>query len=186
MKTLTLPAPQKITRSLSEVLTHRRTQRNFSAAPLTDAELATLLWATAGETTSDGKRTAPSCLNLRAVSVFVLRADGAWRYEAAKHQLVQITDADLRAASTKMQHQFVDLAPITLVFVAEKTPRTAMATPFLLLDAGAMVENAALATTALGLAGVPRGSLDGPELGRLMKLPATYEPIFCFTVGRPA
>lgn len=186
MKTIALPTPREMALPLGQTLAQRRSLRSFSQAPLTDTELATLLWATAGETTSDGKRTAPSCLNLRAVSVFVLRADGAWRYEAAKHQLIQITETDLRAASTKMQHQFVDHAPVSLVFVAEKTPRTAMATPFLFLDAGAMVENAALATTALGLAGVPRGSVDGPALGRLMKLPATYEPIFCFTVGHPA
>lgn len=85
------------------------------------------------------------------------------------------------------QHAFVDTAPVTLVFVVEATPRTQMARPhWAYLDAGTMVEAAYLAGTALGLGGVARGSVAGPELGKRMKLPATYEPVFCFTCGHPA
>ena len=76
---------------------------------------------------------------------------------------------------------------MTLVFVAENTPRTAMARPsFIYLDAGAMVQNAYLAAVAMGLGGVARGSVNGAELGKRMGLPSTQEPIFCFTAGRPA
>ena len=48
-----------------------------------------------------------------------------------------------------------------------------------------MMENAAVAAAAMGLAGVPRGSVNGPELGKRMRLPATFTPIFCYTVGHP-
>ena len=61
-----------------------------------------------------------------------------------------------------------------------------MAQPyFVYLDAGAMMENAAVAAAAMGLTGVPRGSVNGPELGQRMRLPATFAPIFCYTVGHP-
>lgn len=187
MKTISLPAPKPLALPLSEALSRRRSQRAFTAGPVTDQELSNLLWAAAGITSKDGKRTAPSCLNLRAVTVFVLREDGAWRFDAENSSLEQATPEDLRAESTLGQHQFVDTAPVTLVFVAENTPRTAMARPsFIYLDAGAMVQNAYLAAVAMGLGGVARGSVNGAELGKRMGLPSTQEPIFCFTAGRPA
>lgn len=187
MPTLKLPAPQPLTMPLSNALSRRRSKRAFTAEDLTPQELSNLLWAAAGVTDPSGKRTAPSCLDLRAVTVFVLRADGAWRYDAAQNVLEQTTPEDLRAASTMGQHQFVDQAPVTLVFVAEETPRTKMARPsWIYLDAGGMVQSAYLAATAMGLGGVARGSVDGAKLGERMRLPATQKPIFCFTAGRPA
>ncbi|KAB7651808.1 SagB/ThcOx family dehydrogenase [Sutterella faecalis] len=181
-----LPDPQPMPMTVTDALRKRRTLRSISGRPLTEAELSNLLWAAAGVTSKDGKRTAPTCLNLRSVSVFLLAKDGVWRYDGEKHALELVVREDLRAASTLGQHAFVDNAPATLVFVAENTPRTQMALPyFVYLDAGAMMENAAIAAAAQGLAGVPRGSVNGPELGKSMRLPATFTPIFCYTVGHP-
>ena len=181
-----LPPPEPMQMSVTEALRKRRTVRAISDRPLADDALSNLLWAAAGATTKDGKRTAPSCLNLRSVTVFLLAKDGVWRYDGEAHALHLIVREDLRAWSTLGQHQFVDQAPATLVFVAENTPLTQMAQPYFVhLDAGAMMENAAIAAAAMGLAGVPRGSLNGAELGRRMKLPATFTPIFCYTVGYP-
>ena len=186
-KTIELPAPRELKMTLTQALKARKTIRSFTTEPISDAALSTLLWCTAGITRPDGKRTVPSCLDLRTVSVCVLRADGAWRWNASKNTLELLTPEDLRAASTMGQHAFVDTAPVTLVFVVEATPRTQMARPhWAYLDAGTMVEAAYLAGTALGLGGVARGSVAGPELGKRMKLPATYEPVFCFTCGHPA
>ena len=161
-KTIELPAPRELKMTLTEALKARKTIRSFTTEPISDADL-------------------------RTVSVCVLRADGAWRWNASKNTLELLTPEDLRAASTMGQHAFVDTAPVTLVFVVEATPRTQMARPhWAYLDAGTMVEAAYLAGTALGLGGVARGSVAGPELGKRMKLPATYEPVFCFTCGHPA
>ena len=74
MKTIQLPAPKTLgTLSLEEALKARRTNRECTNAALDDAELAALLWACAGLTTEDGRRTTPSTLDLRAVSTYVLR-----------------------------------------------------------------------------------------------------------------
>ena len=74
-----LPDPQPMPMTVTDALRSRRTIRTISDRPLSDAELANLLWAAAGATTKDGKRTAPSCLNLRSVSVFLLAKDGVWK-----------------------------------------------------------------------------------------------------------
>ena len=153
-RTIELPAPRELKMTLTEALKARKTIRSFTTEPISDADLSTLLWCTAGITRPDGKRTVPSCLDLRTVSVCVLRADGAWRWNASKNTLELLTPEDLRAASTMGQHAFVDTAPVTLVFVVEATPRTQMARPhWAYLDAGTMVEAAYLAGTALGLGG---------------------------------
>lgn len=121
-RTIELPAPRELKMTLTQALKARKTIRSFTTEPISDADLSTLLWCTAGITRPDGKRTVPSCLDLRTVSVCVLRADGAWRWNASKNTLELLTPEDLRAASTMGQHAFVDTAPVTLVFVVEATP----------------------------------------------------------------
>lgn len=77
MTTLQLPEPKVLSMPLGEALQKRRTNRDCTDAALSDDELAALLWACAGITSEDGRRTVPSTLDLRAVSAYVLRADGA-------------------------------------------------------------------------------------------------------------
>lgn len=61
MKTIQLPAPKTLgTLTLEAALKARRTNRECTNAALDDAELAALLWACAGLTTEDGRRTTPS------------------------------------------------------------------------------------------------------------------------------
>lgn len=86
-RTIELPAPRELKMTLTEALKARKTIRSFTTEPISDADLSTLLWCTAGITRPDGKRTVPSCLDLRTVSVCVLRADGAWRWNASKNTL---------------------------------------------------------------------------------------------------
>lgn len=187
MKTIQLPKPQALPATLTDVLAKRRSCRSFTQQGVTDQELANILWCAAGQSSPDGKRTAPSCLNLKAVTVYVLRGDGVWRYDEKTGALEQTSADDVRPASTLQQHAFVDQAPATLVFVMENTPRTAMARPdWCYLDAGTMVQGAYLACEAQGLAGVARGSADWAALGKAMGLPATMVPIFCFTLGHRA
>ena len=83
-RTIELPAPRELKMTLTEALKARKTIRSFTTEPISDADLSTLLWCTAGITRPDGKRTVPSCLDLRTVSVCVLRADGAWRWNASR------------------------------------------------------------------------------------------------------
>ena len=80
-KIIQLPQPAPLDLSLGSALAKRRTNRQCTSEALSDEALAALLWACAGITAEDGRRTVPSTLDLRAVSAYVLRADGAWRFE---------------------------------------------------------------------------------------------------------
>lgn len=113
VKSISLPAPAILSAPLKDALSQRRTNRECSSEALTDAELAALLWASAGITADDGRRTTPSTLDLRAVSPYVLRKDGVWRWDAAQNELEQLASEDVRKVSTAYQFEYVEKAPVT-------------------------------------------------------------------------
>lgn len=180
-----LPDRIALRASLGEILEKRRTNRCCQTEELADDVLATLLWACTGITTEDGKRTAPSARDLRAVSAYVLRADGVWRYAAEDNAIEKITDRDVRVESTTHQSQWVGSAPVSIIFVADHAIAPELPSTTLSVDAGTMAENAYLVCTALGLAGCIRASLNHETLREAMQLPQTSEPILAFTVGYP-
>ena len=180
-----LPLPMALNMTLGESLAKRRTGRAFRANALTDDELSTLLWACAGLTGDEGRRTVPSTLNLKAVSIWVLRDDGTWRYDPAKNQLTRSTTTDCRRASTTHQFDFVTKAPVTLAFVLDHEVANTIRESCFYVDAGTMGQSAYLAATALGLSGCIRASFDHKALGEAMALPDNLEPILMFTVGLP-
>lgn len=186
MKTIRLPERSPLAMRLEEALEKRRTNRNPAAVPLKDADLAALLWAAAGITDEDGRRTTPSTLDLRAVEVYVLRADGAWRFNAADMTLEQTAEADVRRVSTAYQFEYVEKAPVTLAFVADKERSKNARPQGVWVDVGTMGQSCYLAATSLGLAGCVRASFDHEALRQAMNLPEHLEPIVLFTVGVPA
>lgn len=178
MTTIQLPEPQALTMTLGDALARRRTNRECTDEALCDKDLAALLWACAGITSEDGRRTVPSTLDLRA--------DGAWRFDPEKNALEQTTAEDVRELSTSYQYEYVKKAPVTIVFVADRE-RSKNARPTgVFVDAGTMGQACYLAATSLGLAGCVRASFDYDALRNGMKLAEHMEPIVLFTVGRPA
>ena len=158
----TLPLPMALNMTLGESLAKRRTGRAFHASALTDDELSTLLWACAGLTGDEGRRTVP-----------------------AKNQLTRSTTNDCRRASTTHQFDFVTKAPVTLAFVLDHEVANTIRESCFYVDAGTMGQSAYLAATALGLSGCIRASFDHKALGEAMALPDKLEPILMFTVGLP-
>lgn len=54
-RTIELPAPRELKMTLTQALKARKTIRSFTTEPISDADLSTLLWCTAGITRPDGK-----------------------------------------------------------------------------------------------------------------------------------
>ena len=181
-----LPWPASLTMTVGDALKKRRTVRDCSEAQLPDSMLAALLWASAGITDGDGRRTVPSTLDLRAVSAWVVRADGAWRYDAQKNTLERTSEADCRELTTSYQFEYVKKAPVTIVFVADHERAKAARPTAVYVDAGTMGQAVFLAATSLGLPGCIRASFDHEKLARGMNLGEGLEPVLLFTVGLSA
>lgn len=185
-----LPAPaQAGGLPLYDALMQRQSQREFAPEALTDTQLSQLLWCVAGiNRPSLGGRTAPSAMNAQEVRVYVATAQGLFLYEPADHALHHVAAADVRRVSG--YQDFVDTAPLDLIYVADHTRMTlvpaARREAYAFAAAGAMAQNAYLCCAAEGLATVARAWFDAQALGRAMGLGNDQQLLLAQTVGMAA
>jgi len=184
-----LPAPQMTGgKPLMEALGERRSTREFSPRALPIQILSDLLWAATGVNRPEsGKRTAPSARDWREIDIYVVTAEGVWRYDADAHLLAAVVAGDLRALTG---HQdFVASAPLNLVYVADlKRMGDADAEHKRLYsgtDTGFIAQNVYLYCASAGLAVVVRGSIDRDALAGALKLAPNQRVILAQTVGYP-
>jgi len=110
---IVLPPPQRDGGlSLMQALVNRRSDREFAPDPLPLSLLSSLLWAAYGVNRPDGGRTAPLALNAQEVDVFIALPGGAYRYDAARHELRLVAGTDVRRVTG--YQDFVDEAPLDL------------------------------------------------------------------------
>ena len=169
---------------LFEVLQKRASIREYSDKDISDKTLSQVLWAACGKNRPDGRITAPSAVNAQDVVVYVCKANGAFLYDAQNDTLVQVSKKDLRKAVAGRQ-EFAAKAPVSLVLVSnlEKLPR---ANEMLgAMDVGYVSENICLACTALGLATVPRATMDIEVLNNELGLGEKQVPMLNNPVGYP-
>ncbi|MDE6562626.1 MAG: SagB/ThcOx family dehydrogenase [Muribaculaceae bacterium] len=171
--------------NVMEAFTHRRSTREFDTKELSLQDMSNLLWATMGINSDDRRLTAPSCRNKQEIRLFVVTGKGAYEYMPTSHILRHITDGDFRPVIAGEQ-TFVNDAPICLVMVADmdkfgSTDKRAMT--MAAVDAGIVIENACLAAAGLGLATVPRASMDSKRLQQLLGLNENQIPLMNAPVG---
>ena len=117
-ETIKLPPVVKgVPATLMQALEKRQSVREFDKGNIPRRELSNLLWAANGVNREDGKRTAPSALNKQDVDVYVCMENGAYKYDAKGHALVQVTDKDVRPAVAAQQTWAAD-APVVIVLVS--------------------------------------------------------------------
>ena len=187
-KVESLPAPnakKMLKMSLGQTLQQRQSIREYSTKAIDSQTLGTLLWAACGiNRPADGRITAPSAINAQDIMVFVCRADGTWRYEPKSHSLILITAKDLRPAVAG-RHTFAGEAPVSLLLVSDlgkfRSPHMELGA----MDAGYVSENICLACTALGLATVPRATMDKDVLIEALGLGELQVPLLNNPVGWP-
>ncbi len=108
-----LPQPQTTGGGeLLQALKSRKSSRAFSARPLPQDQLSTLLWAAFGiNRPATGGRTAPSAHGWQEIDVYAALPDALYRYDAAAHALTLAVARDLRPL-TGVQ-DYVGAAPST-------------------------------------------------------------------------
>lgn len=186
---LPLQAPDKqLPMTLMEALQQRHSTWQHPATPLTDAELATVLWAAAGINRPDaGRITAPSAINAQDIQVFVLRQDGTYRYDAAAHQLLVVNRKDLREAAAGRDPK-PRTAPVILLLVSDLSKFGGRGGDKLremaAFDAGYVSQNICLACTALGLNTVPRMTMDAQALKDALSLSEQQIPLLNHPISK--
>ena len=178
-----LPSPQKQGgEPLLQVLSKRASTRDFDTQKNIDSQtLSNLLWAAWGYNRED-KRTAPSAMNRQEISLHIVTAQGVYLYDAKQNKLAEIAKGDFRE-NAGMQ-PFVHTAPLNIIFTAdlEKAPGNDM----MFVDCGFISQNIYLYCASVGLGTVVRGSFNGDELAKILKLNEKQKVVLTQTVGYPA
>jgi len=173
---------------LMDALKARHSTREFSSRELSDQVLSDLLWAADGVNRPEsGKRTAPSARDWREIDIYVVRAQGVWRYDPPAHVLQPVLAEDIRALTG--QQEFVATAPLNLVYVADfdrmGDAGLEQQVLYSATDTGFIAQNVYLFCASQELGVVVRGSIDRDALARALKLAPGQRVILAQSVGYP-
>ena len=187
LQEIKLNAPNK-ERGLAtmKALSDRISEREFDSRALSMQDLSDLLWAANGINRPDGRRTAPTASNRQEIDVYAIMPEGAYLYDAQVHSLKPVATGDHRGL-VAMAQDFAKTAPVCLLIVInlEKLgDATAERTKLMgSVDAGIVCQNINIFCSAVGLANVPRASMDAAGLQKVLKLSATQLPIMNNPLG---
>jgi len=185
-----LPDPQtEGGKPLMQVLSERKSTREFSYRDIPSNILSNLLWAANGVNRADtGERTAPSTKNMQEIDIYVAKADGLYLYDAKSNTLVPILDQDIRVY-TGVQG-FVKDAPVNLIYVADYNKMSSLTIGekefYSACDTGFVSQNVYLFCASNNLATVVRGAVNKLTLGKIMKLRPSQRIILTQTIGYPS
>jgi SagB-type dehydrogenase family enzyme len=188
-QSVVLPPPQTDGgKPLMQALKERRSTREFLPDELPAQQLSNLLWAAAGvNRPKSGKRTAPSARDWREIGIYVVTAQGAYRYDPDTHALIKVLAKDVRGL-TGVQ-DFVARAPLNLVYVADLENMSGADGEqrefYAAADTGFIAQNVYLYCASAGLGAVVRGSVDRQALAAALGLRSTQRVMLAQTVGYP-
>jgi len=172
---------------LMQVLKARKSSREFSNEKLPLQVLSNMLWAAWGINRPDGKRTAPSAMNLQEIDVYVALAEGLYLYDAKENIFKPVLSKDIRAMTGGQP--FVKDAPVNLIYVADYSKMGKVAAKdkafFSAANSGFISQNVYLFCASEGLATVVRAYVDKNALAKVMKLRPNQKIILAQTVGYP-
>lgn len=183
---------------LWEVMKARRTLRTYRPDALTLAEVAQLVWAAQGITGGDLRlRTAPSAGGLHPFELFLVvnRVEGLepglYHYHVPSASLEFLRRGELGAdlARASLDQEMMARAALNVALAAVVGRATwryhERAWRYMYLDAGHIMQNLALAATALGLGLCPIGAYYDGEVDALFGLDGEAETVmYMASIGR--
>jgi SagB-type dehydrogenase family enzyme len=202
-----LPAPELGATPFAELVAGRRSEREFAAQPLALAELAGILDAAYGRThqlLSDSPpgigpqfRAVPSGGGLYPLEIFAFAwhvdelEPGLYHFDPLRRVLEVVRLVDLRAdVAAAMVYpdpatRCAVFLAVTAVFWRTRFKYGLRGYRFALLEAGHVMQNVLLATTALGLASVPLAGFFDARLDELLGLDGVEESsLYAVAIGR--
>lgn len=189
---INLPKPDLKAKSMSVVdaLSTRHSTREFAKTPLTNQQLSNLCWAACGVSRDKDHRTAPTALNKKEIRLFVFNNKGIFEYDAVANKLTRKVEGDHRIliAGKKdgFKQEYVMDAPVSLLMVIDFEKfgqKTEQAVRMGCVDAGNVSENINLYCQSVGLATVPRATMDTEEISKLLGFNENQLPIMNNPVG---
>ena len=173
--------------SVMQALLARKSERLFADKELSLQDLSDILWAANGINRPEtGYRTAPSALNAQDVDIYVTLPHGTYVYRADTRELEPVIEGDQRLWVADQQDFMVN-APAFFIYVADVSrypygddeTRIRMGA----YDVGIVSQNVSLFCASVGLATVPRASMDIDKLREILCLKPSQYPMMNNPVG---
>lgn len=201
-----LPAPQLSSGvSVEEAMLNRRSVREFKDIALNLEEVSQVLWSAYGITEErshptflrGGLRTAPSAGALYPLDIYLaignvdgLKA-GIYKYLSDQHAVELILEGDIRndLAKAALDQEFIEQAPVSLVFVAIYKRTTQKygergKERYVCMDLGHSAQNVYLQATALNLGTCAVGAFTDKMVSMTMLLDSEEEPLYIMPIGK--
>jgi SagB-type dehydrogenase family enzyme len=185
--------------NLWQAVTARRSQRDYVNRPLTQAELAALLWATQGITGAMGGyqfRASPSAGALYPVETYLAVhqvegvTPGIWHFQVLDFALELVAAGDFRQplANAGLSQSFLAEAGAVFIWTGilnrARWKYRERAVRYLFLDAGHICQNLMLAATALNLGVCPVGAFFDEEVEQIVGVDEAEEvALYLASVG---
>jgi len=186
--------------SLEEVITRRRSIRNFIPEFISHSQLSQILWATQGKSdTRQGYRTIPSAGATYPLEIFMVCGrngideldEGIYHYNIKSHSLIlhHKGDVKLELARAALDQEFIYQASLDIIICAvyERTYRVygGRGERYVHMEAGHAGQNIYLQATALGLATVAIGAFHDERVREVLRLDTQTKPLYIMPVGKP-
>lgn len=195
-----LPPAKKLDMTLQQALEKRRTSRDFSGELIAEEMVSALLWAAGGINRKNLKRTTPSALNWQDVTLYVVQANGIWKYLPKRHALLFIEGKDQREHFGEIK-TWMKLASQHIVLVSDARKTETFATKLIdktfkvdfsegeicerarAINVGVKVQAIYLAAAALGLGCTCRLLVNDTKARELLKLAPEEKIMAICSVG---
>lgn len=194
-----LPAPATTGgMPMNEVIASRHSSREFDPSRnIDDTVLGQLLWMTVGVNRPEAQpsafgaaanRSNPTARNWQEIRTYVFGKDAIWEYRSSTHSLTLVKEGDYRnlvAGTKEFSQDFVLEAPYSIVFVADlnELPNDPRTMTMAAVDAGIACENLNLACASLGIATVPRATMDAAAISKILGLTERQIPVMNSPIG---
>ena len=177
-ETIKLNAPTKTGgMPIMEAFSKRASASSFDSKELSIQDLSDLLWAANGINRTDGKKTAPSAMNVQDIDIYVFLSSGIYLFDAKENILKQVVKGDQRSVFSRANEQ----PPALLLLLVSDNSKFGNniddSTRFTWgnIDAGIVSQNVAMFCAAKGFKTRPR-ALMPTGLDKLIGLKA-YQKI---------
>lgn len=199
-----LPQPRLTGKlSVEAAMVRKKSVRSYTNAPLTEAQIGQLLWASNGNLPADAITSAtgkviPSAGGLYPLEVFLLCGNGTvgkipagvYRYNPFGHSLRLGVGQDKRTllGAAALSQMWLSRAPAVIVIGAAFGRTTMKYGPrgrnYVYIEAGNANQNVYLQAAALGLRTATVGAFNDAQVSGALKLPADITPLLIMPVGK--
>jgi len=189
--------------SVEAAMVAKKSVRNFSSSPLTEAQVSQLLWAANGNVPPDAvtgatTKVIPSAGGLYPLEVYLVTGKdtvgkvpaGVYKYTPESNSLQSVTPGDNRnlLAHAALSQMWMAKAP-ALIVIGGVFPRTTAkygnrGLQYIFMEVGSAIQNLFLEAESLGIHAGAVGAFQDAQVSGVLKLPPNVTPLFIMAFGK--